>query len=144
MSGVEMSPIRFCRYNYRCCLVFDGSSGKDKKQLYSTCDVSSTVFWMGLLDTIALAEMIGRSCWPAHMSITNARILERPIIFTWYILLIFSSIHWAGVGKWIEVTSPFTAVSNGSCWIGDAYLLIWFKTFPNKYYNIIVFKTIEK
>ena len=31
------------------------------------------------------------------------------------LLLIFSSIHWAGVGKWIEVTSPFTAVSNGSC-----------------------------
>ena len=25
------------------------------------------------------------------------------------ILLIFLSTHWAGVGKWIEVTSPFTA-----------------------------------
>ena len=24
-------------------------------------------------------------------------------------LLIFLSIHWVGVGKWIEVTSPFTA-----------------------------------
>ena len=25
------------------------------------------------------------------------------------LLLIFPSIHWAGVGKWIKVTSPFTA-----------------------------------
>ena len=24
------------------------------------------------------------------------------------LLLIFSSVHWAGVGKWIEATSPFT------------------------------------
>ena len=33
--------------------------------------------------------MIGRSNRTAHMSITNARCLERPIIFTWYIVITF-------------------------------------------------------
>ena len=75
-----------CSYpSARSCLVFDGSSRKDKEQLYSTCDVSSNSFLNG-------SYLI--------------------------LLLIFSSIHLAGVGKWIEVTSPF---SDGLQWL----LLIW-------------------
>ena len=38
------------------------------------------------------------------------------------LLLIFSSIHWVGVGKWIKVTSPFTA---GLQWL----LLNWRRLF---------------
>ena len=41
------------------------------------------------------------------------------------LLLIFSSIHWAGVGKWIKVTSPFTA--------GLQWLLL--KKTSNFFYN---------
>ena len=36
---------------------------------------------IGIAGIIELAEMIGRLCWPVHMSITNAR----PIILTRYI-----------------------------------------------------------
>ena len=44
----------------RCCLVFDGSSRKDKEQLYSTCDVSSNSFLNGSYLILLLIFLLKR------------------------------------------------------------------------------------